>query len=67
MPMRVYMNVNEIRVQLPNPTDEYPRYTLELKVGNGADVLAELYPSDLDKLVKALVVARESNIRRKRL
>ncbi len=67
MPMRVYLNVNEFRVQLPNPTDEYPRYILELKVGNGADVLAELYPSQLDGLVKALVVARESNLRRKRL
>ncbi len=67
MPMRVYMNVNEYRVQLPNLTDEFPRYTLELKVGNGADVLAELTQSDLDGLVRALVVARESNIRRKRL
>ena len=67
MPMRVYLNVNEYRVQLPNPTDEYPRYTLELKVGNGADVFAELTSSDLDGLVKALVVARESNIRRSRL
>ena len=64
MPMRVYLNVNEIRVQLPKPTDEYLRYTLELKVGNGADVLAELYPSDLDKLIKALVVAKESHLRR---
>ena len=67
MPMRVYMNVNEYRVRLPDPTDEYPRFILELKVGNGADVIAELYPADLDGLVRALVVARESNIRRKRL
>ena len=65
--MRVYMNVNEYRVQLPNLTDEYPRYTLILQVGNGADVIAELTQSDLDGLVRALVVARESNIRRKRL
>lgn len=67
MPMRVYMNVNEYRVRLPNLTDEYPRYTLELKVGNGADVIAELTQGDLDGLIRALVVARESNIRRKRL
>ena len=67
MPMRVYLNVNEYRVRLPDLTAEYPRYTLELKVGNGADVLAELTPSDLDGLVRALVVAREANLRRKRL
>jgi len=67
VPMRVYLNVNEYRVQLPNLTDEYPRYTLELKVGNGADVIAKLTPGDLDGLIRALVVARESNIRRMRL
>ncbi len=67
MPMRVYLNINEYRVQLPNLTDEYQRYILELKVGNGADVIAELTPGDLDGLIRALVVARESNIRRSRL
>ena len=67
MPMRVHMNVNEFRVKIPDPTDEYPRYTLILKVGNGADVIAELHPADLDKLVKALVTARKTKIRRDRL
>ena len=65
MPMRVYLNVNEFRVKLPDPDDEYPRYTLELKVGNGADVFAELYPSQLENLIKTLQTALLNNARRK--
>jgi len=58
------MDINHFRVKLPHPTDEFPRYTLVLQVGNGADVIAKIYPQDLDELVKKLVEAIESKKRR---
>ncbi len=67
MPMRVHIDVNEFRVVCPNPLDEFPRYIIALQVGNGADVIAKLHPSDIYKLIEQLQRAVKATKLRERL
>ncbi|MHA1286223.1 MAG: hypothetical protein ACTSPB_02345 [Candidatus Thorarchaeota archaeon] len=40
MPMKVYMDANDYHILPPDENDEYPKWTIVLKVGNGANVFA---------------------------